>query len=277
MEHAHILTARLIAKKTAERGEQDSFLTLDLADAFGSMQYPEPWHILHERSGPAGALAKTKLMCGHPLAPHWLGLAGVCGPVPVYRDRPRARRCRTSSWMAPFLRLWQRKGRGVCLLSLVAGNEERRPRMWADVSQRCNHLAFADDRILVAQIPRTSSRCTATWKSCVLPRGFTLSRKSSNFGAIAQARLGTACGWLGQTFGPSSHSLPDSLSARLPDCNVCAPIPIPFLAWGSIAWHLRKEVLSAAGCALVRMVILALGEPCGTIGMCAPVAAPGPS
>lgn len=34
------------------------------------------------------------------------------------------------------------------------GDEERRPRPWTDAAHRCNHLAYADDLILMAQGPR---------------------------------------------------------------------------------------------------------------------------
>lgn len=37
---AHIVTAQLIAEKTAELGEQVMFSEVGLADAFGSIRYP---------------------------------------------------------------------------------------------------------------------------------------------------------------------------------------------------------------------------------------------
>lgn len=48
----HILTAHLLAEKTAEGG-----------DAFGAISCPNILHILTERLGAAGALAMAKVIC----------------------------------------------------------------------------------------------------------------------------------------------------------------------------------------------------------------------
>lgn len=149
---AHILTAQLIAEKTAERGKQVWFLEVDLADTFGALAGPKLWRILHEKMGHAGALAMMNTICSHSLIPHWLGLTRDA--VSVHEgcrqgapESPPLWNVMLDEVMAPVLRAWQQEGRGDYLLAFADNGGGRRSLTLADSAPMCKRLGYADDYV----------------------------------------------------------------------------------------------------------------------------------
>lgn len=188
-EHADALQPRCLAaegvvrrscspKRLLSGGEQLWLLKVDLAGAFGPMQFPRDMAEIAKENGPcrcAGGDDDHLWTCVYP------ALAGVGGggSVPVYKGCKQGAPESQPLWnvmldetMAPLLRKRQRAGRGAYLPSLIAGDEHCRPRTWADVAQTCNQLAYADDHLVgpepqghPADVQRLGEMCCSRWAS----------------------------------------------------------------------------------------------------------------
>lgn len=134
------------------------FLKVDLADAFGTIIYPEILEVLAKRIGAAGTLAMMNITCGHPLVPYRLGVVGEA--VPVRKGCRQGAPTNPQLWNVLLGEVWPRSSRSVsrrgvtisCLLWLpqIGG---RLPRTWVEAAPWCNHFGDVDDLVFVATSP----------------------------------------------------------------------------------------------------------------------------
>ena len=296
--HAQLLLTQA-REHRLEWGESLVFLKVDIADAFGSISYPLAEVTLSERLGPQHAAQILRVMATQQVRPRWRRWCGSYAPWgrggrQGSGDLPGIWGIVFDCVLGPLLADWQRRGMGLEVPAIFGsgGGPDNRwdpPLGPADLQAFLTHVAFADDKIIVAKTRAEAATMLSELAAALAPAGLSFQwTKVAGWASDGSTEplhvdghdvaMKTSLEILGTRIGRDPAEAwrhREAIAWRRLRANLCryrAPgLPVSTrlgrlraeifstLLWGAGTWVWSPSLAQDIGCCLVRMARLTLG------------------